>query len=147
MAWYLSDIGNPFLLDGPFGTFMLGDPESIAPTLRSQSGVKDVDIVEFPTGKELWVVLREPINLDRLGAISDSMGYMVTKRGEWISKLPRSLAEMIWDGLTYVIIRHTHVPGKHESAARIMKDLATGNTIYHAIDNDGLTILQEYLKT
>lgn len=126
---------------------MLGDPESVAPTLRSQSGVKDVDIVEFPSGKQLWVVLRNPINLDRLGTISDSKGYMVTKRGGWVSKLPRSLAEMIWDGLMYVVTKHTHVPGKHESAARIMKDLATGNTIYHAIDNDGLAILQEYLKT
>jgi len=130
-----------------FRTFMLGDPESVAPTLRSLSGVKDVDIVEFPSGKELWVVLRDPINLDRLVGISNRFDYVVASRGGWISKLPRSLAEMIWDGLIYVITRHTHVPGKHESVARIMKDLATGNTIYHAIDNDGLTILQEYLKT
>ena len=126
---------------------MLGDPESVAPTLRSLSGVKDVDIVEFPSGKELWVVLRDPINLDRLVGISNHFDYVVARRGGWISKLPRSLAEMIWDGLIYVVTRHTHVPGKHESAARIMKDLATGNTIYHAIDNDGLTILQEYLKS
>lgn len=91
----------------------------------------------------LW----DPIDLDRLVGISSRFDYVVTRRGGWISKLPRSLAEMIWDGLMYVITRHTHVPGKHESAARIMKDLATGNTIYHAIDNDGLTILQEYLKT
>jgi hypothetical protein len=53
---------------------------------------------------------------------------------------------MIWDGVTYVIAKHTHVPGEQEQAARILKDLATGDTIYHTIDNDGLKILQEYLK-
>jgi hypothetical protein len=53
---------------------------------------------------------------------------------------------MIWDGVMYVVTKHTHVPGKQEFAARIMKDLATGDTIYHTVESDGLKILQEYLK-
>jgi hypothetical protein len=126
---------------------MIGDLESAASALRSVSGIKDVDIVLFPSGKELWVVLRDPINLDRLRKTSESLGYIVARRGSWVSKLPRSLAEMIWDGVMYVVTRHTHVPGKQEFAARIMKDLATGDTIYHTVESDGLKILQEYLKT
>ena len=126
---------------------MIGDPESAASALRFQSGIKDVDIVHLGSGKELWIVLREPINLDRLRATSERFGYIVARQGGWVSKLPRSLAEMIWNGVMYVITKHSHVPGKHESAARIMKDLATGDTIYHTTDTDGLEILREYLRS
>jgi len=126
---------------------MIDDPESLASALRSLPGIKDVDIVQFPSGKELWIVLRDPMNLSRLRESSERLGYIVVRRSSWISKLPRSLAEMIWDGVTYVITRHTHVPGKQEYAARIMKDLATGNTIYNIRDPDGLEILKRYLKT
>ena len=126
---------------------MLGDPESVARTLRPLAGVKDIDIVGFPSGKELWVILRNPIDLAKLARVSDQLGFTVARRGAWVSKLPRSLAELIWDGLTYVISRHTHAPGKHKPAAKITKDLATGNMIYHAIDDNGLTILQEYLES
>jgi hypothetical protein len=126
---------------------MIPDPEPVAIALRSAPGVKDVDVVQFPLGKELWVVLKDPINIDRLRRISESLGYMVARRSSLISKLPRSLAEMVWDGVTYVITRHTHVPGNQECSARVMKDLATGDLIYHVMDADGLEILKEYLKT
>lgn len=125
---------------------MISDPEQVASTLRPLSGVKDVDIVQFPSGRELWIVLRDPINLDRLRKISEGLGYIVARRDLLLSKLPRSLAEMIWDGVTYIITKHSHVPGKHESVARIIRDLATGDTVYHTIDSDGLRILKEYLK-
>jgi hypothetical protein len=126
---------------------MIDDPEPVASALRSLSGIKDVDIVGFPSGKELWIVLRDPINVDRLRRASECLGYIVARRGSFVSRLPRSLAEMIWDGVTYVIRKHTHVPGEQGYAARLIKNLATGDTVYHSIDGDGLKILQEYLKT
>ena len=126
---------------------MIGDPESIATALRPVSGVKDVDVVQFPSGKELWVVLKDPVNLDRLREASEHFGYVVARRGSWASMLPRSLAEMIWDGVSCVVTKHTHVPGKEECVARVMKDLATGDTIYHIVEADGLEILREYLRT
>jgi hypothetical protein len=103
--------------------------------------------VQFALGKELWVVLKDPINIDRLRRISESLGYMVTRRTPLTSKLPRSLAEMVWDGVTYVVTKHTHVPWRQECSARVMKNLATGDMIYHVMDADGLEILKEYLKT
>jgi hypothetical protein len=126
---------------------MIGDPESVAAALRSVSGVKDVDVVQFPSGKELWIVLEDPVNLDRLRQASERIGYVVARRGSWASMLPRSLAEMIWDGVLYVVTKHAHVPGKEECVARVMKDLATGDTIYHIVEADGLEILREYLRT
>jgi hypothetical protein len=126
---------------------MITDPESVATALRPLSGVRDVDVVQFPSGKELWIVLGEPVSLDRLRKASDRFGYIVARRGSWVSKLPRSLAEMIWDGVVYVITKHTHASGRQECSARIVKDLATGDTIYHVMDTDGLEILKEYLKT
>lgn len=126
---------------------MIKDPEQIASVLRSVPGVKDVDIVQFPSGKELWIVLRDPVNVDKLRKASESLGYRVAKRGSLISKLPRSLAEMVWDGVTYVIIGDTHSTGKQASVARIMKDFVTRDIIYYAIDSDGLGILQEYLRS
>jgi len=127
--------------------FMISDPESVATALRPMSGVKDVDVVQFPSQKELWIILRDPVNLDRLREASERLGYIVAKRGSWASMLPRSLAEMIWDGVLYVVTKHTHVPGKEEYVARVMKDLATGDTIYHIVEADGLEILREYLRT
>jgi hypothetical protein len=126
---------------------MISDPESVATALRPMFGVKDVDIVQFPARKELWVVLRDPVNLDRLRKASEHLGYVVAKRGSWASVLPRSLAEMIWDGVMLVVAKHTHIPGKEEYSARIMKDFATGDIIYHVIDGDGLEILRDYLAT
>lgn len=126
---------------------MIGDPESVASVLRSAPGVKDVDIVQFPSGKELWVVLRDPIDIDRLRGISDNLGYIVARRGSLISRFPRSLAEMVWDGVICVITKRTHVPGKQECSARVMENLATGDTIYHVMDVDGLEILKKYLET
>jgi hypothetical protein len=126
---------------------MINDPESIATAVRPMSGVKDVDVVQFPSEKELWIVLKDPVNLDRLRQASEHFGYVVARRGSWASMLPRSLAEMIWDGVMYVVARHTHVPGKGECAARVMKDLATGDTIYHIVEADGLEILKDYLRT
>jgi hypothetical protein len=126
---------------------MINDPESVATAVRSMSGVKDVDVVQFPSEKELWIVLKDPVNLDRLRQASEHFGYVVARRGSWASMLPRSLAEMIWDGVMYIVARHTHVPGKAESAARVMKDLATGDTMYHIVDANGLEILREYLRT
>jgi hypothetical protein len=125
---------------------MIGDPEPEASVLRSAPGVKDVDVVQFPSRKELWVVLRNPINIDRLRRISENSGYIVARRGSLISRLPRSLAEMVWDGVTYVITKHTHIPGNQRYAARLMKNLVTGEMIYHTIDSHGLKILQEYLR-
>ena len=41
--------------------FMISDPESVATALRPMSGVKDVDVVQFPSQKELWIILRDPV--------------------------------------------------------------------------------------
>jgi hypothetical protein len=125
---------------------MISDPESVATVLRPMSGVKDVDVVQFPSGKELWIVLEDPLDLDRLREASERLGYIVARRGSLASMLPRSLAEMIWDGVMFVVAKHTHVPGKGEFAARVMRNLATGDTIYHVVDADGLEILKEYLR-
>jgi hypothetical protein len=132
---------------------MIADPESLAPELRLLRGVKDVEIVGFPSGKELWVVLRDPIDTDGLQRASSRLGYAVVKSGSLPSKLPRSLAEMIWDGVTHVVTRHPHGWKKLISTlgsrpvAEIARDLATGDTIYQINDSDGLAILREYLKS
>jgi hypothetical protein len=139
-------IGKPFLFDGFLSALMISDPEPVAAMLRSVPGVKDVDIVQFPSGKELWVVLKNPVEIDRLQGISDGLGFKASKRGTLVSKLPRSLAEMIWDGVTLVIRKSEQASGKQAYAARLMKNIVTGDMIYHAIDTEGLKILQEYLK-
>lgn len=132
---------------------MIADPESVVSELRWLPGVKDVDIVQFPSGKELWVVLRDPINLDKLHKASEALGYTLVKEGSLLSKLPRSLAEMVWDGSMYAITKHPHGWKRLKSSlgfgpvARIAKDLATRDTVYRINDSDGLKILQEYLTT
>lgn len=132
---------------------MIADPESVATELRRLPGVKDIDIVAFPSGKELWVILSDTINIDKLRTASASSGYKVVKSGWLPSKLPRSLAEMIWDGTTHVVTKHPHGWKKLISTlgsrpvVEIARDLATGDTVYHINDSDGLAILREYLKS
>lgn len=115
-------------------------------------GIKDVDIVQFPSGKELWVVLRNPIDLDRLRKASGSLGYTVDRVGSLASKLPRSLAEMIWDGVMYVVAKEAHgwkrfgFTRSPMATAKIARDLVTGDTIYHVNNDEGLAILRDYLK-
>ena len=108
---------------------MITDPESVATALRPLSGVRDVDVVQFPSGKELWIVLGDPVSLDRLRKASDRFGYIAARRGLWVSKLPRSLAEMIWEGVVYVITKHIHASGRQECSARIVKDLKPQTTL------------------
>ena len=74
---WLPPVGNPFLLNGFLRTFMIGDPEPVASALRSQRGVKDVDVVQFPLGKELWIVLRNPLDLNRLRKTSEILGHIL----------------------------------------------------------------------
>jgi len=132
---------------------MITDPEYLVPELRRFRGVKDVEIVGFPSGKELWVVLRDPIDTDELHRASAGLGYVVVKSGSLPSKLPRSLAEMIWDGTTHVVTKHPHGWKKLlatlglRPVVKIARDLATGDTVCHTNDSDGLAILREYLKS
>jgi hypothetical protein len=132
---------------------MIIDPESLVPELRQLHGVKDVEIVGFPLRKELWVILRAPVHTDELCRTSANLGYAVVKLGSLASKLPRSLAEMIWDGTTHVVTKHPHAWKKLIStlgsrpAAKVARDLATGDTVFHVNDSDGLAILREYLKS
>ena len=131
---------------------MITDPESLVPELRRLRGVKDVEIVGFPSRKELWVVLKDPIDSDSLQKASASLGYAVLRSGSLASKLPRSLAEMIWDGTTHIVTKHPHGWRKLISTlglqpvVKITRDLATGDTVCDVNDNDGLAILREYLK-
>ena len=131
---------------------MITDPESSVQELRSQPAVKHVDIPQFPSGKELWIVLRDPINLEKLEKASQSLGYAVVKVGSLPSKLPRSLAELIWDGVTYVVTKNQQPWWKPKfgpdssSVAKIVRDLATGDTVYRADDDAGLKVLQDYLR-
>jgi hypothetical protein len=132
---------------------MIIDPESLVPELRQLRGVKDVEIVGFPSRKELWVVLGDPVHTDELCKASTSHGYAVVKSGSLPSKLPRSLAEMIWDGTTHVVTKHPHGWKKLISTlglrpvVKIARDLTTGDTVFHVNDSDGIAILREYLKT
>jgi hypothetical protein len=131
---------------------MIADLESHAAELRFLPGIKDVDIVPFPSGKELWVILSHPIELDKLQKASASSGCTVVKSGWLPSKLPRSLAEMIWDGVMYVVAKEAHgwkrfgFTRSSMATAKIARDLVTGDTIYHVNNDEGLAILRDYLK-
>jgi hypothetical protein len=132
---------------------MIPDPETLVPALRSTTGVKDVDIVKFSVRKELWVILEHPIDDERLRKAAEGSGYEVVRVGSFASRLPRSLAEMIWDGVTHVVTRHPHGWKRLWSAlgsapvAQIARNLATEEVVYKVNDSDGLKILQEYLKS
>ncbi len=56
---------------------MITDPGSIRAALRQLPGVRDVDVVELQSEKELRVVPTRPVNLNGLCKASESLGGIV----------------------------------------------------------------------
>jgi len=70
---------------------MIRDPEPVGSELRSLPGIKDVNVVQFPTKEEPWIVLREPVDLDRLRQ---------EFREPWLRELPQRLSGVDTEGET-----------------------------------------------
>lgn len=122
--------------------------------LRFIDGVEKVEHVRFVTGDQFWVRFNHPLDMQKLQQIVTARGWRLIKFGGLFSKLPRRLSEVLWDGVTYVIVKEISHWGKITSAfgfepdgiGKIAADLHGPYQIFMAMNEDGVQLLYEYLS-
>jgi hypothetical protein len=132
---------------------MVGDfPRRVA-ELRFFDGVEKVEQVRYATGDEFWVRFNHPLDLKKLEEITKKHGAAMEKFGGLPSKLPRALAELLWDGVSYVITKKMGGWAKFtaplgfepEGIAKIVNDAHGPYQIFITAQEEGVQMLYEYL--
>jgi len=130
-----------------------GELELRLAELRFLEGVEKVEQVHFSTGDQFWVRFNRPIDLKRLQDVVEKNNCQLIKFGGLASKLPRKLGEVLWDGVTHVIVkridgwaRFTSALGlEPEGIAKIALDLHGPFQIFIAMNEEGVRVLYDYL--
>lgn len=121
--------------------------------LRFLDGIEKVEQVHFSTGDQFWVRFNRPIDLKRLQDVVKKNSCQLIKFGGLPSKLPRKLSEVLWDGVTHVIVKRIGGWGRFTSAlglepegiAKVALDLHESFQIFMAMNEEGVRVLYDYL--
>jgi hypothetical protein len=121
--------------------------------LRFLDGIEKVEHVPFLTGDQFWTRFNRPIDMKKLQDVITKHDYQLIRFGRFPSKLPRKLTEVLWDGVTHVIVKKTGGWGKLTSSlgfepdgiAKIVMDLHGPYSIFIAMNEDGVHVLYDYL--
>jgi hypothetical protein len=132
---------------------MVDDFQRRVVELRFIEGIEKVEHVPYHTGDEFWVRFNHPLDLKKLEDITRKNGTVMVKFGGLPSKLPRPLAELLWDGVSYVITKRIGGWAKFtaplgfepEGIAKIVNDAHGPYQIFIATQEEGVKILYEYL--
>jgi hypothetical protein len=132
---------------------MVGDLERRVNEIRYLDGVEKVEHVPYRTGDEFWVRFNRPLDLNKVNEAAKKYSYQMVRFASLPSKLPRGLAEILWDGVAYVIVRKITALAKLQCSlgfepqgiAKIAYDLHGPYQIFMANDEDGMKVLYEYL--
>ncbi len=132
---------------------MVGDLERRLVELRFIEGIEKVEHVPYPTGDQFWVRFNRPLDLGKLDGIVKKHGYVMVRYAKLPSKLPRGLAEMLWNGVTHVVAKKTSGWSKFtsflgfepEGIAKIANDLHGEYQIFMTTQEEGVQLLYEYL--
>lgn len=127
--------------------------ESRVTELRFLEGVEKVEHVAYSIGDQFWVRFNRPIDFGKLDAIVNKHGYRMVRFASLPSKLPRSLAEMLWDGITHVIVKNisgwssftSSLGFEPDGIAKVGVDLHGPYELFMAMNEEGVQILYEYL--
>ncbi len=132
---------------------MIADLHRRLNELRFVKGVEKVEHVPYLTRDEFWVRFKDPLDFKKLGQVVSTHNYQMIRFGGLPSKLPRALGEVLWDGVTHVIVKKISGWEKFkaslglepEGMAKIAVDLHDPYQIFIAIEEDGVQLLYEYL--
>jgi len=127
--------------------------EQRLPELRFIEGVEKVEHIRFPTGDQFWVRFNKQLDMQKLQQIVSDRGYRLVSFGALFSKLPRRLSEVLWDGVTHVIVKEISQWGKITSVfgfepdgiAKIAVDLHGPYQIFMAMNEGGVQLVYDYL--
>jgi hypothetical protein len=121
--------------------------------LRFLEGIEKVEHVPYPTGDQFWVRFNRPLDLAKLQDIVKKHNYRIVNFAGLMSKLPRGLSEMLWDGVTHVMVKKisawaeftSSLGFEPEGIAKIASDLHGPYQIFIATNEEGIRMLYEYL--
>jgi hypothetical protein len=121
--------------------------------LRFVDGIEKVEHVPYPSGDELWVRFNTQLDMKKLEEIAKKYGVSVIKFGGLPSKLPRPLAELLWDGVTDVLVKNPTDWEKFTASlgfepngiAKIATDAHGPYQIFIVTQEEGVQILYDYL--
>jgi hypothetical protein len=132
---------------------MVDDLQRRVVELRFIEGIEKVEHVPYLTGDEFWVRFNHPLDFGKFEDIAKKHGCVMVKFARLPSKLPRPIAEILWDGVSYVIARNMSGWAKFTASlglepdgiAKIATDLHGPYQIFIARQEEGIQILYEYL--
>jgi len=132
---------------------MVDDLQRRLVELRFVEGIEKVEHVPYPTGDEFWVRFNRPLDFLKFEDIVKKRGYVMVRFATLPSKLPRPIAELLWDGVSHVIAKKISGWEKFtaslglepEGIAKIAADLHGPYQIYISTQEEGVQILYEYL--
>lgn len=132
---------------------MIGDLQRRLVELRFLEGIEKVEHVPYPTGDQFWVRFNRPLDFAKLQDLVTKHNYRMVKFAGLPSKLPGRLSEMLWDGVTHIIVKKINgwtgfkssLGFEPEAVAKIANDLHGSYQIFMATDEEGIELLYEYL--
>ena len=132
---------------------MIGEVGRRIQELRFLDGVEKVEHVPYPSGDEFWVRFNRPIDMHKLGEVLGRGRYELVKFGGIPSKLPSKLGELLWNGISYVIVKKIAFLGllgslfgfQPDGVATIARDAHSSQPIFITSNEEGVRILYDYL--
>lgn len=132
---------------------MIAELERRINELRFIDGVEKVEHVPYQSGDQFWVRFNRPFDLGKLDEIVKKHGYIIVPFASIPSKLPRGIAELLWDGVTHVVTKRIDGWSKFasnfgfepEGIAKLAVDLHGPYRIFMTTDEEGIQLLYEYL--
>jgi len=132
---------------------MVGDLQRRLVELRFVDGIEKVEHVPYPAGDQFWVRFNRKLDFGKFDDISKKHGYIMVSFASLPSKLPRPIAEILWNGVSHVITKNLSGWSKFTASfgfepdgiAEIATDLHGPYEIFIATQEEGVQILYEYL--
>ena len=132
---------------------MVGDFQRRLVELRFLDGIEKVEHVPYPDRDEFWVRFNRRLDMKKIEEIAKKHDATVVKFGGLPSKLPRPLAEILWDGVSHVIAKKISAWTKFTASlgfepdgiAKIAADAHGPYQIFIATQEEGVQILYEYV--
>jgi hypothetical protein len=121
--------------------------------LRFVEGIEKVEHVPYPTGDQFWVRFNIKLDFGKFQDIAKKHGCVMVNFASLPSKLPRPIAEIVWNGVSHVITKSISGWTKFTASfgiepdgiAKIATDLHGPYQIYISMQEEGVQILYEYL--
>ncbi len=132
---------------------MVGDLQRRLVELRFFDGIEKVEHVLYSTGDQFWVRFNHKLDFGKFEDISKKHGYVMVNFASLPSKLPRPIAEIMWNGVSHIITKNLNGWSKFTASfgfepdgiAKIATDLHGPYELFITTQEEGVQILYEYL--